>query len=197
MLPKHLQENDMISTARATLGVLRHRVTDKLQAWCKVGETPDVAVTGHGPLGHSINWKDPVQIRMANKEQIVNFGVYINYDKVGELRLSLRRLLDANDGSTRVTTHVLPKLGNVTPGPETPPLHAARLSVGAQTRLIISARMRTSSRFCLPGLKPALTVLNCPIEKLVGSFSFLVAFWPVDEALMCDRDCASRAHNEP
>ena len=161
VLPHDLQEHGVRCTARATLCVARTSTYGKQQTWSKVAETKGVDVIGHGPLGHTINWHDSLRVlKLTSQKQVVLFSAYIDKEKVGELPLILHKLLDANDGSTKITNHRLPKPSDAIPDkPYT--------TAGAQAYLIVSARARTCSPFCLPGLEPAFTVLNCPIDKLV------------------------------
>ena len=161
VLPRELQEHGVRCTALATLCVARTGTNGKQRTWSKVAETKGVDVIGHGPLGHTINWHDSLRVlKLTSHNQVVLFSVYIDKEKVGELSLNLHTLLDVNDGSTKITKHQLPKLSDAIP-------RRTQNSPRAQAYLIVSARARTCSPFCLPGLEPAFTVLNCPIEKLV------------------------------
>ena len=165
MLPKYLQGYGVRCTASAKLCV---RTTyNKLQTcgWSKADETTGVDVIGHGPLGHSIIWDDSLRITKENSDQSLRFGIYINNKNVAELEVVLSKLLDMNDGSTKETQHWLPKTSQQFFN--TSSHSSSTVGANAQARLIVAARVGTSTPFRIPSLKPALTVLTCPTNKLV------------------------------
>ena len=158
VLPEHLQESGTRSTASVRLCV-RSASKLKTRGWTKANETHGVDVIAHGPLGHSIIWRDSTQIIKEGSDQSLRFEVYINNQKVAMLdHVVLSRLVDANDGSTKTTTHMLFKTSQNLSCPA---------GINAQARLIVGARIGTRTPFSLPGLKPAFTVLTCPTNMLV------------------------------
>ena len=160
VLPEHLQEHGVRSVARVDLCVTTTNDRMRARGWAhKAGQTEEEDVVGHGPLGHSIIWHDSVQIVKEN-DQSVQFEVYINNQKVAYLkRVVLSRLVETNDGSTKTTVHDMFKTNQNNSCP---------VSANAQPRLIVEARVCTSTPFCPPGLVPAITVFNCPEDKLVS-----------------------------
>ena len=160
MLPKPLQAYGVRSIASAKLCVdvratYKNLVRFTKQTWSAADETTGVDVIGHGPLGNSIRWDDSLRIVKETSDQSLLFEVYINNLRLAQARVVLSELLHKNDGSTKETSHYLRKLDQ------------SFLGASAPARLIVAARVGTSTPFRIPSLKPALTVLTCPTNKLV------------------------------
>ena len=161
MLPKPLQAYGVRSIASAKLCVdvratYKNLVRFTKQTWSAADETTGVDVIGHGPLGNSIRWDDSLRIVKETSDQSLLFEVYINNLRLAQARVVLSELLHKNDGSTKETSHYLRKLDQ------------SFLGASAPARLIVAARVGTSTPFRASGRsKAALTVLTCPMNKLV------------------------------
>ena len=170
MLPKRLQAYGVRSIASAKLCVdvratYKNLVRFTKQTWSAADETTGVDVIGHGPLGHSIIWDDSLRITKENSDQSLRFGIYINNKNVAELEVVLSKLLDMNDGSTKETQHWLPKTSQQFFN--TNSHSSSTVGANAQARLIVAARVGTSTPFRGTNDKAALTVLTCPKNELV------------------------------
>ena len=169
MLPKRSQAYGARSTASVKLcvdvGATYKNLHAQKKTWSEADETKGVRVIGHGPLGNSIRWDDSLRIVKETSDQSLRFGIYINNKNVAELKVVLSKLLDMNDGSTKETQHWLPKTSQQFFNASSH--SSSAVGANAQARLIVAARVGTSTPFRIPSLKPALTVLTCPTNKLV------------------------------